>query len=82
MSTAVDAAFAEVVSAYNDAAAEPMHGVCGVCYPIDQSIRPGAVAICGWVVPQEGGFHSPNSASEYRCTTCLTAYHWSCGHHA
>lgn len=78
MSTAVDTAFEELTSAY-DETAEPMHGVCGFCYPGD-IVPAGAVAICGHRF--ETAEPVTYCSGEHKCARCiaLDMSPLSCGH--
>lgn len=78
MSTAVDTAFADLVSATEDAG-EPMHGVCDACYP-NSYVPAGAIAICGFRI--EDGGTAGEAPGQHKCSKCLTLQCWSCGHRA
>lgn len=76
MSTAVDTAFEELMSAQG-AEPEPLHYVCATCYPIPV---PGVVAVCGYVCRNDA---PPDPEGAHKCAPCLRLYEapaFPCGH--
>jgi hypothetical protein len=76
VSTAVDTAFEEILSAGD--AAEELHLVCGICFPQGPVFRP-AIALCGYRT--RGVVLDP--AGRHRCARCLPWEERSplpCGH--
>jgi hypothetical protein len=75
VSTAVDTAFEEITAEQEDAG-EPAHGVCAVCYPT--TVPVGGVAFCGYRFPEEEPV--VDCPGLHKCGKCLGTSRPPCGH--
>lgn len=75
MSTAVDTAFEDLVSAGADAG-EPAHGVCAVCYPV--TVPAGGLAFCGYRFPADEPV--VDCTGLHKCAPCMSTKTPPCGH--